>query len=77
MCLSCAPHTNFVGEEGYLDGSSMQKYDCTVPQVCRGSVIYDEVILWSVRHEVTVSQFFSNRARILDAAHACWLLAAQ
>ena len=36
-----------------MDSGSMQKFGRTISQECRGSIIYDEVVLWDV-HEIFV-----------------------
>ena len=58
MCLSCVPY-KCCAQVRYIDGGSMQKFECTVPRVCRESIIYDEVVLWVV-HEVTIFPFFET-----------------
>ena len=74
MCLSCVPYT--CARVRYVDGGLIQKFECTVPQLCRVRVIYDEVVLWGVP-EVTVFSFFQTVLAWLDIAGGCWLFTAQ
>ena len=54
----------------------MQKFECTVPRVCRGSVIYDEVVLWGI-DEVTIFSFFQTVLALLETVRGRWLFTAQ
>ena len=48
----------------------MQKFGRTIPRECRGSIIYDKVVLWDV-HEVFL--FLSNHALVIN--YYAWVLA--
>ena len=51
MCLSCASY-KCCTRVCYVDSASMLKFGCTVTRECRGSVIYDEVVLWDIHVSV-------------------------
>ena len=69
-CISLVPSYKCCRQVSSVDSSLMQKFGHTISQECRGSIIYDKVILWDV-HEVF--PFLSNHGIV--TRYCVWALA--